>query len=74
MKVPFADLKKEFKRVLLSLSFNEEKAELCSDIFAANSSDGVYSHGLNRFSAFVNAVKEGAVDIHAEPGFVESLV
>ncbi|MDP3469465.1 MAG: 3-dehydro-L-gulonate 2-dehydrogenase [Daejeonella sp.] len=72
MKVPFADLKKEFKRVLLSLSFTEEKAELCADIFAGNSRDGVYSHGLNRFSAFVNAVKEGEVDIHAEPGFVES--
>ena len=72
MKVPFTDLKREFKRVLLDLSFTEEKAELCADIFAANSRDGVYSHGLNRFSAFVNAVKEGTVDIHAEPGFVES--
>lgn len=72
MLVPFADLKKEFKRVLLSLSFTDGKAELCADIFAGNSRDGVYSHGLNRFSAFVNTVKEGAVDIHAEPGFVES--
>jgi len=72
MKVPFTDLKKEFKRVLLSLSFTEEKAELCADIFAANSRDGVYSHGLNRFSAFVNTVKDGAVDIHAEPAFAES--
>ena len=71
MNVPFADLKKEFKRVLLNLSFSEEKAELCAGIFAANSRDGVYSHGLNRFSAFVNTVKEKVVDIHAEPGFVE---
>ena len=72
MKVPFADLKKEFKRVLLNLSFNEEKAELCADIFATNSRDGVYSHGLNRFSTFVNAITEGEVDIDAEPAFVES--
>jgi 3-dehydro-L-gulonate 2-dehydrogenase len=72
MKVPFADLKKQFKRVLLSLSFTEEKAELCADIFATNSRDGVYSHGLNRFSTFVNAIKEGEVDIDAEPAFVES--
>jgi 3-dehydro-L-gulonate 2-dehydrogenase len=72
MKVPFADLKKEFKRVLLNLSFNEEKAELCADIFATNSRDGVYSHGLNRFSAFVNSVKEKEVDVHAEPNFIES--
>ena len=72
MKVQFADLKKEFKRVLLNLSFNEEKAELCADIFATNSRDGVYSHGLNRFSAFVNSVKEKEVDVHAEPNFIES--
>ena len=72
MLVSFTDLKKEFKRVLLSLSFTEDKAELCAAIFAGNSRDGVYSHGLNRFSAFVNAVKDGAVDIHAEPAFAES--
>lgn len=71
MKVPFADLKKEFKRVLLSLSFTEEKAELCAAIFAGNSRDGVYSHGLNRFAAFIDSIKEKEVDVHAEPGFVE---
>jgi 3-dehydro-L-gulonate 2-dehydrogenase len=72
MLVPFAALKKEFKRVLLSLSFTEEKAELCAAIFAGNSRDGVYSHGLNRFAVFVNTVKDGEVDIHAEPAFIES--
>jgi len=65
MKIPFEDLKKEFKRVLLKLSFTEAKAELCADIFAANSRDGVYSHGLNRFPYFVSTVKDGSVDIHA---------
>lgn len=72
MKVPFADLKKEFKRILLKLSFTEDKAELCAYIFAANSRDGVYSHGLNRFPYFVSTVKDGSVDIQAEPGFIES--
>jgi len=72
MRVPFADLKKEFKRVLLNLLFAEAKAELCAHILAANSRDGVYSHGLNRFSAFVNSVKSKEVDVYAEPGFVES--
>ena len=57
MKIPFATLKNEFKRVLLKLSFTDEKAELCADIFAANSRDGVYSHGLNRFPFFVDYVK-----------------
>jgi 3-dehydro-L-gulonate 2-dehydrogenase len=71
MKIPFATLKNEFKRVLLKLSFTDEKAELCADIFAANSLDGVYSHGLNRFPFFVDYVKEKLIDIHAEPELIE---
>ncbi|MFA5244259.1 MAG: 3-dehydro-L-gulonate 2-dehydrogenase [Pedobacter sp.] len=71
MKIPFETLKKEFNRVLLKLLLTEEKAELCAHTFAANSRDGVYSHGLNRFPAFVNTVIEKQIDIHAEPVFIE---
>lgn len=71
MKVPFESLKKEFKRVLLKLSLTEEKAELCAHTFAANSRDGIYSHGLNRFPAFVNTIIEKQIDIEAEPVFSE---
>lgn len=61
----------EFKRVLLKLSFSEERAELCAKIFADNSRDGVYSHGINRFPVFVNYVKEGFIQINAEPKLME---
>ena len=61
----------EFKRVLLKLSFSEERAEICARIFADNSRDGVYSHGVNRFPVFVNYVKEGSIDINAEPRLLE---
>lgn len=71
MNIPFETLKKEFKRVLLKLSLIEEKAELCAHTFAANSRDGVYSHGLNRFPSFVNTIIEKQVDILAEPAFIE---
>jgi len=67
MRIPFEKLKSEFKRVLLSLHFTEEKAELCATIFAENSRDGVYTHGLNRFPVFVEFVKEGLVNPDAEP-------
>lgn len=67
MKIPFDDLQAEFKRVLLKLKFTEERAELCARIFAENSRDGVYSHGLNRFPVFVQMVQEGLVDVNAEP-------
>ena len=68
MTIPFPQLKQEFKRVLLQLSFPEAKAELCAHIFAANSRDGVYSHGLNRFPTFVQHVQQGRTDPNAEPG------
>jgi len=67
MRVPFNKLQAEFKRVLLSLNFEEWKAELCATTFAANSADGVYTHGLNRFPTFVEFVKEGLVKPGASP-------
>jgi 3-dehydro-L-gulonate 2-dehydrogenase len=67
MRIPFAQLEQEFKRVLLKLDFPEDKAALCAYTFAANNRDGVYSHGLNRFPVFIDFVKEGLVDPKAEP-------
>ena len=67
MTIPFETLKSEFKRVLLSLNFTEEKAEICAGVFAGNSRDGVYTHGLNRFPGFIQYVKDGLVNKDAEP-------
>jgi len=61
MRIPFEDLKAEFKRVLSGLNFSENRAEQCAQIFAENSRDGVYTHGLNRFPTFVEHVKSGMV-------------
>ena len=36
---------------------------VCGNRFAANSLDGVYSHGLNRFPFFVDNVKEKLIDM-----------
>ncbi|RPJ08669.1 MAG: 3-dehydro-L-gulonate 2-dehydrogenase [Spirochaetaceae bacterium] len=57
----------EFERVLLSIGFSRERAGLCARVFARNSLDGVYSHGLNRFLPFVKRAEEGGIDIHAQP-------
>ncbi len=67
MRLPFETLRDEFKRVLRSLNFTDEKAGLCATIFAESSRDGVYSHGLNRFPVFVDFVKEGLIKPDAEP-------
>jgi 3-dehydro-L-gulonate 2-dehydrogenase len=71
LRIPYEQLQQEFERVLLALSFPEAKAAHCARIFAQNSRDGVYTHGLNRFPAFVEAVRQGRVDPAAEPECVE---
>jgi 3-dehydro-L-gulonate 2-dehydrogenase len=73
MHIPFDELKAEFYRVLTKLGFKEEKAEFCAQIFAENSRDGVYTHGLNRFPAFVKHVKTGLISLDAKPVLVNSM-
>ena len=67
MRIPFATLQAEFLRVLLKQGFTRDRAELCARLFAETSRDGVYSHGLDRFPAFIAAVQEGRVDPLVEP-------
>ena len=67
MRITFEALKETFKRILIASDFSEEKAEICADIFAANSRDGVYSHGLNRFPVFAEYVRKGLVNPRVEP-------
>jgi 3-dehydro-L-gulonate 2-dehydrogenase len=61
-RVPFDTLCAEFLRVLSAVGFPPARAETCARLFAENSRDGVASHGLNRFPAFVEAVKNGRID------------
>lgn len=51
--VSYDELFQEFKRILRSRGFNEEMAEDAATVFAQNSLDGVYSHGINRFPRVV---------------------
>lgn len=73
MLVPFENLQSEFNRILLSLDFTAQKAQLLATTFAESSRDGVYTHGLNRFPVFVDMVKRGFVKPHEEPVKVNTL-
>ena len=53
-RISFQEIHRELKRVLLKIGFTEERAELCSKVFAENTLDGTASHGINRFSLFLN--------------------
>ena len=67
MHLSYQQLQEQFYKVLLAHHFTPEKADICANIFAGNSRDGVHSHGLNRFPVFIKYVKEGLVNINAEP-------
>src|SRR5215213_1063661 len=71
MLVSFQEMEDQFKKILFKLSFTEEKAIICARLFAENSRDGVYSHGLNRFPVFIEFIEEGFVDPYAEPELID---
>jgi 3-dehydro-L-gulonate 2-dehydrogenase len=73
VRISYPDMQSEFKRILLKHAFTEEKAEICARIFADNSLDGVYSHGVYRFPRFVHYITRGFIDVHAEPVKTKSI-
>jgi 3-dehydro-L-gulonate 2-dehydrogenase len=71
MLVDYQDLLVLFKKILEKEGFSSEKATKCAIIFANNSLDGVYSHGVNRFPVFVEYIREGLVKQDAEPKLIK---
>jgi len=65
--IPPQQMQERFATILLKLGFTEERATACAAIFTANSVDGIYTHGVNRFPRFVQYVKDGCVLPHAVP-------
>ncbi|MDQ6610760.1 MAG: 3-dehydro-L-gulonate 2-dehydrogenase [Bacteroidota bacterium] len=61
------EMQTTFNEILLKLGFTKDKALQCARIFTANSIDGVYTHGVNRFPVFVQYIKEYLVDKNADP-------
>lgn len=62
----------KFYTLLIKYGFGEKKASQCAEIFTANSLDGVYTHGINRFPRFIEYIKEGWIKINAEPTLVKT--
>lgn len=67
IRVSFADMQQEFQRVLLKVGFAPERAALCARIFTETSLDGVASHGVNRFANFIEQIRQGYINVEAEP-------
>ena len=62
-KITFEEMKATIKKAFLNAGLSESQAEICAHIHTESTSDGVYSHGLNRVARFVDYVNKGWVDI-----------
>jgi 3-dehydro-L-gulonate 2-dehydrogenase len=71
-RVSYQELFEALKSALSRLGVEPERASLCARLFTETTCDGVYSHGLNRFSRFVRMIHNGTIDIHARPELVAS--
>ena len=71
-RIPYENVHAVLLSVLLKVGFETERAALCARLFTDASRDGVYSHGLNRFPRFMEMIKDGVVDIHAQPELIGS--
>ncbi len=54
-------MQQTFKKILLKHQFSLKNADECATIFTANSLDGIYTHGVNRFPRFVQYIQKGYV-------------
>lgn len=67
LRIPYSDLYATLHRAMLHLGLQDDRATLCARLFAETTRDGVYTHGLNRFSRFAATVANGSVDVNAQP-------
>jgi 3-dehydro-L-gulonate 2-dehydrogenase len=70
--IPYEEMKSEFVRILTKLGFVKSRAGECAEIFATNSLEGIYSHGVNRFPRFVENIVSGYVRPASVPSLVKS--
>ena len=61
-RIPFAEVQTTLADVLCKLGFTADRAQTCARLFAQTTRDGVYTHGINRFTRFVATIRNGCVD------------
>ena len=65
MRIKYEELENKFKSILASRGFSEENAKAAASVFARNSLDGIYSHGVNRFPRVISYLDKGEIDASA---------
>ncbi len=72
-RISFAELQDTFQRILVGRGCPVERAALSARLMAETSADGVYSHGVNRFSRVVEYIDKGYIDLAADPVKAEGM-
>jgi 3-dehydro-L-gulonate 2-dehydrogenase len=65
--VPAKEMQERLTGKLVKEGFTNERALQCATVFTNNSVDGIATHGINRFSRFVQYLKDGFVKAGATP-------
>jgi len=71
-RIPFDEVQATLEGVLCKLGFAAGRAQACAPLFAETTCDGVYTHGVNRFPRFIAMIRNGSIDVKAEPRQVAS--
>lgn len=61
LRLPYSEIRSTLEKILLANGFPPAQAQTCAEVFATNSLEGVYSHGVNRFPKFIEYVRAGYV-------------
>ncbi|MFN3273199.1 MAG: 3-dehydro-L-gulonate 2-dehydrogenase [Paracoccus sp. (in: a-proteobacteria)] len=72
-RVPYQQLEDTIAQAFVNAGMSAQKARISARFHAEASTDGVYSHGLNRVPRFVEYLTKGLVDADAEPVMVRQL-
>ena len=67
IQVPYQQMYDTFLQALLKHGFTPEKAATCASIFAINSAEGIYTHGVNRFPRFISYIRSGYIKVARGP-------
>lgn len=70
IRISFEDMIIEFTRILTKKGMEEKDARESAEIFAENSLDGIYSHGVNRFPRVIEYIDKGYIDLKARPELI----
>ena len=66
-RIPFDEVCDKLQGILRGFGFSVDRAATCARLFAEATCDGVYTHGVARFPRFVAMIRNGSIDVHAEP-------